>query len=56
MRRDGYKIFSQGRIGNLVLSNRLVRSATWDPSLFAGRKMTDEVLNLYRSLPRAASA
>jgi 2,4-dienoyl-CoA reductase-like NADH-dependent reductase (Old Yellow Enzyme family) len=32
------------------LSNRLVRSATWDPSIFAGRKMTDEVLNLYREL------
>src|SRR5512136_3287153 len=50
MRRDGYKIFSESRIGDLLLSNRLVRSATWDPSIFAGRKMTDEVLNLYREL------
>ena len=50
MRRDGYKIFSEGRIGNLTLPNRLVRSATWDPSILGIRKMTDEVLNLYREL------
>lgn len=50
MRRDGYKIFSEARIGNLVLSNRLVRSATWDPSMFAARKVTDEVQNLYGEL------
>ena len=50
MRRDGYKIFSEGKIGNLALPNRLVRSATWDPSILKARKMTDEVLNLYREL------
>jgi len=50
MRCDSYRIFSGGRIGNLVLSNRLVRSATWDPSILGTRNMTDEVLNLYREL------
>lgn len=52
MRRDGYKIFSDCRIGDLALSNRLVRSATWDPSMFAARKVTDEVQNLYGELAR----
>ncbi len=50
MRRDNYKIFSEGKIGHLTLLNRLVRSATWDPSILKGRKMTDEVLNLYREI------
>ena len=50
MRRDGYRIFSAGQIRNLTLPNRFVRSATWDPSIIAGRQMTDEVLDLYRQL------
>lgn len=50
MRRDHYKIFSEGKIGNLILPNRLVRSATWDPSILGIRKMTDAVLDLYREL------
>ena len=50
MRRDNYRIFSEGKIGQLTLPNRLVRSATWDPSILTRRKMTDEVLNLYREL------
>ncbi len=50
MGRDDYKIFSEGRIGNLILSNRLVRSATWDPCILKRRKMMDEVLNLYQQL------
>jgi len=50
MSRHGYRIFSEGRIANLVLPNRLVRSATWDPCIHAGRKMTQEVLDLYRRL------
>ncbi len=52
MRRDEYKVFSEGKIGSLTLSNRLVRSATWDPSIMKERKMTDEVLNLYTELAR----
>lgn len=50
MRRDNYKIFSEGRIGKLKLLNCLVRSATWDPSILKSRKMTEEVLNLYQKL------
>lgn len=50
MRRVNYRIFSEGKIDNLTLRNRLVRSATWDPSILKKRKMTDEVLNLYREL------
>ena len=48
--RGHYRLFSGGRIGNLYLPNRLVRSATWDPSILHKQKMTDEVLNLYREL------
>lgn len=50
MKRNQYKIFSPGIISNLQLPNRLVRSATWDPCLFKNRKMTEEVLNLYKEL------
>lgn len=48
MSRHEYKIFSDGQIGPLKLTNRLVRSATWDPSILGGRGMNDEVLNIYR--------
>jgi 2,4-dienoyl-CoA reductase-like NADH-dependent reductase (Old Yellow Enzyme family) len=48
MRRDHYRLFSEGRIGSLVLPNRLVRSATWDPSILGPRRMTEEVLAVYR--------
>ncbi len=50
MRRDSYAVFSEEKIGQLTLSNRLVRSATWDPSILTRRVITDEVLNLYRQL------
>jgi 2,4-dienoyl-CoA reductase-like NADH-dependent reductase (Old Yellow Enzyme family) len=50
MRRDHYKIFSPGRIGPLTLPNRLVRSATWDPSILKTRQMTPAVLDIYRRL------
>ncbi|UCB53116.1 MAG: NADH:flavin oxidoreductase [Candidatus Zixiibacteriota bacterium] len=52
MKRNNYKVFSQGRIGSLTLSNHLVRSATWDPSILHRRRMNNEVLNLYRELAR----
>ena len=48
MSRQDYKIFSEGQIGSLNLKNRLVRSATWDPSILGGRGMNDEVLNIYK--------
>ena len=50
MKRYNYRIFSEGKIGPLTLPNRLVRSATWDPSILNKRKMTDEVLNLYQEI------
>ena len=50
MSRRNYKIFSEGQIGSLNLKNRLVRSATWDPSILGGRGMNNEVLNIYRKV------
>ena len=50
--RSGYKLFSEGAIGKLQLFNRLVRSATWDPSILSNRQMTDEVVSVYRDVAR----
>ncbi|MFW9848255.1 MAG: NADH:flavin oxidoreductase [Candidatus Thorarchaeota archaeon] len=50
MRRDDYKIFSEGYIADLTLPNRLIRSATWDPSIVRSRQMTERVLDLYKKL------
>ena len=50
MDRNHYKIFSKGSIAGLTIPNRLIRSATWDPSILTSRQMTEEVLNLYRNL------
>jgi len=50
MDRNHYRIFSPGSIAGLVIPNRLVRSATWDPSILTSRQMTEEVLNLYHNL------
>ncbi len=47
MQRKNYKVFSQGKIGNLTLPNRLVRSATWDPWILYDRRMKDEVIKVY---------
>lgn len=50
MRRDAYKIFSEAKIGQLSLPNRLVRSATWDPSIVFSQKMNGDVLGVYHRL------
>ena len=50
MDRSHYKLFSPGALAGLTIPNRLVRSATWDPSISSSRQMTGEVLNLYRNL------
>jgi 2,4-dienoyl-CoA reductase-like NADH-dependent reductase (Old Yellow Enzyme family) len=50
MDRNLYKIFSAGAIAGMNIPNRLVRSATWDPSILTARQMTEEVLDLYRDL------
>ncbi|MFC1683074.1 NADH:flavin oxidoreductase, partial [Candidatus Zixiibacteriota bacterium] len=52
MRRDHYKIFSAAKIGRLTIPNRLVRSATADPSLSDLRRVTKPVLDLYTKLAR----
>ncbi|MCU0485420.1 MAG: hypothetical protein MUC85_04855, partial [Anaerolineales bacterium] len=38
MNRNHYKVFSEGNIAGLTISNRLVRSATWDPSILTARQ------------------
>jgi 2,4-dienoyl-CoA reductase-like NADH-dependent reductase (Old Yellow Enzyme family) len=48
--RSHYKIFSEGKIGSLTLPNRLVRSATWDPSILYKRRMNDKVVSLYEEV------
>jgi 2,4-dienoyl-CoA reductase-like NADH-dependent reductase (Old Yellow Enzyme family) len=48
VRRDHYRIFSPTRIGRLTLPNRLVRSATWDPSILGDRALNDPVRQVYR--------
>jgi len=53
MQRNHYKLFSPGQIGPMAVANRLVRSATWDPSILKTRRMTDEVLDLYRRVAAA---
>lgn len=50
MNRNHYKIFSEGKLGPLTLPNRLVRSATWDPSILPERMMNDQTIDLYRRL------
>ena len=50
MDRSAYQIFTAGKIANLTLPNRLVRSATWEPSVICSRQVTDQVLDLYRAL------
>lgn len=52
VKRDHYKIFSEAKIGRLVIPNRLVRSATADPSLSELRRVTKPVLDLYTNLAR----
>lgn len=48
-RRTGHRIFSKGRIGNLSVDNRLVRSATAE-NAWHGSEMTEEGISLYRGL------
>jgi 2,4-dienoyl-CoA reductase-like NADH-dependent reductase (Old Yellow Enzyme family) len=50
MGRENYKIYSEGRIGSLVLKNRLVRSATCDYQAGEGGKVTSGERDIYRRL------
>jgi len=48
MRRHAYEIFSEGRIANMTLKNRVVRSATANVAHI--QSVTDEVLRIYQEL------
>lgn len=50
MDRSTYKVFSKGRIANLVVKNRLVRSATCEYKMTIDGKTTDTILNIYKDL------
>ena len=50
-RREDLRAFHPGRIGGLVIRNRLVRSATFESRAENG-KVTDELSNFYRTLTR----
>lgn len=50
MRRDAYKIFSQGKIANLSLKNRLIRSGTYEAGMTHEGKITDGILEIYKNL------
>ena len=47
-------LFQPCRIGQLELSNRWVRSATWDATADSTGAVTDESVALYRELPADA--
>jgi len=50
MRRDEYKLFSQGGIAHLSVKNRLIRSATYEGGMTEDGRVTPVILNLYRNL------
>ena len=50
MKRDEYKVFSEGRIAHLAVRNRLIRSATYECGMTEDGRVTSEILNLYRTL------
>ena len=50
MRRDEYKLFSQGRIAHLTVKNRLIRSANYEGGMTEDERVTPEILNLCRNL------
>jgi len=52
MDRNDSLLYQETRIGTLALPNRLVRSATWDPSILRTRKMNERVLGLYEKIAR----
>lgn len=50
MGRVNYKVFSEGTVGNLVLKNRLVRSATFEKQMTDDGRVTDDILQTYTEL------
>lgn len=54
LRRDHYRIFSEGRIGGLRLKNRLIKAATAEGASEAGQ-LTDAGLTMYRAVARGGA-
>ena len=50
MKRDEYKLFSQGKIAHLPIKNRLIRAATYEGAMTEEGRITPEILNLYSNL------
>lgn len=50
MIRKDYEIFSRGKIGKLVLKNRLVRSATCEYQIGPNGEVNETVCDIYRNL------
>lgn len=52
MIRKDYKVFSNGKIGNLRLTNRLVRSATCDYQMGPNGEFNETVHEIYKNLAK----
>jgi len=50
MSRAQYKVFSEGIVGNVVLKNRLVRSATFEKQMTKDGRVTEDILQTYAEL------
>jgi 2,4-dienoyl-CoA reductase-like NADH-dependent reductase (Old Yellow Enzyme family) len=55
MARSEYKVFSQGKIANLTLKNRIVRSATGEGAVTREGIFTDKMLPIYRDLAKGGA-
>lgn len=55
MSRNAYRLFSEGKIANLNLKNRLVRSATYEAGMTEDGKVTDGMSALYKNLAEGGS-
>ena len=55
MRRDNYRIFSEGHIASMKIKNRIVRSATWDVPVTLTRNVPDIIIDYYRELTLGGS-
>lgn len=48
-------LFSSGKIGNIQIKNRIVRSATWEARATEDGHITDELINFYEELANGGS-
>lgn len=52
---DDAIIFTPGKIGNIEIKNRLIRSATYENAATSGGEVTDALVNFYRRLGRGGT-